>query len=151
MLDLCVSVKRCGSISAVGGDDFVSLLVEDRDPALHPRLRAAMTGRNAPAIDTCDLEEIVHLAFAELNKQIGQELSTRLSDARVAQGPGVRSAQMADASDGISPDRRFGPLVEVHAPDAVAVEGIRMPERLPDIVQKQEGLFALAIPGERTC
>jgi hypothetical protein len=135
----------------VVGDNFVSLLVEDGNPVLHLHLRAGMTGRHAPTIDTCDLEEIVQLLSAELKKQIGQELSTCLADARVAQGPSVRSAQMADASDGVSPDRRFGPLIKVHASEGVAVEDVPMSERLPDIVQEQQRPFALAVLGEGIC
>src|SRR5262245_17143512 len=49
---------------------------------------------------------------------------------------------MADAPGGIPPDRRVGPSVEIHAPWTDAIEGVCMPERLPDVVQEHKGFCA---------
>src|SRR5215467_14148306 len=100
------------------------------------------TRRSTSSRDTRHLEEVPQLLIGQLDQQAGQKAAARFADARVAQGPRKRSREMADATGWILPDRRLGPSVEIHAPGPLAIEHVRMPEGLADVVQEHERLLA---------
>src|SRR5262249_18377546 len=64
--------------------------------------------------------------------------------------PRIRVAQVAHAIRPIAPNWRSRPRVEVHAGRSHAIEKARVPERPPDVVEHQEGLFALPRAREPT-
>src|SRR5215475_834242 len=123
------------------GDDFGSFLLERRNPIVHPHGRTRVRPRR-PKIHAGDLEEIAELLISQFEKQLCEEDASRLADARVSERPSERSAEMADAPDGILPNWRVGPSVEIHTPWTDAIEGVCMPERLPNVVQEHERLCA---------